>query len=555
MVDADLGVDLSRGIGKLWDWFSNHIQEHRFGKALIEPRKFSRSLERLNVFRSVFDPNVDSFIKKIFVPPDARTGDGRTATLMSVDQISRLSCIVGNIGYGKTTLMRYLAVSEAEKGCLPIFLEFRRIVTGQSIVNAVSEFIQRNLGPRVQVHRIPDLLNDARVSFFFDGTDEVTADKRRVFIAQIRTLVAQMKAPRFLIAGRDLSGAFEIGFSRIQLLPYSTAKVESLLERLVGRQQALVIKSGLEARPMLASILETPLLVTLLAARARFGLWVPETPNRFYDDIFDVLYKLHDEIKGDSEFRRLNMSPTEAREVFCAFCFGLCGQPQFTAERADRAALLALPERLRTKVDVFKREVLMNTGLVREENHLYSFANSSICQYYAARYAVSSAHSRRVEETLNRLATSPDRYKAYGEFLDFLCDMDRVGFVSGYAIVFVEGRRDWLHGILQDIPRKRYGHEILELFKGEAGIEVRSNSSHFFTVRDVQMLDTLKKFSSSREFTFDFSKDWGPKEFQDKLKGMLIRYENVLAGLRKIRDSEEARDQMLSAQWEEFDNP
>jgi formylglycine-generating enzyme required for sulfatase activity/cellulose biosynthesis protein BcsQ len=207
--------------------------------------------------------------------------------------------VVGDPGAGKTTLLRHLAASlgRQTEGTLPVFVSLARHAGAAADVLALAAADLPD-----EPHLI-DLLRDAAARpgglfVLLDGLDEVDPLRFEDTRAWIGEVCRRHPQAVVVVTSRPVAVA-ERGLGRdilpVRVRPLDTRRQRTLLERLLGDDEAARIGEELRRRPRLAELASNPLLLTLLAlvgreAGAR-GAALPSARVDLYRRTLDLLLR------------------------------------------------------------------------------------------------------------------------------------------------------------------------------------------------------------------------------------------------------------------------
>jgi hypothetical protein len=109
--------------------------------------------------------------------------------------------IIGDVGQGKSMLMRYLAATEFQRGDrFPVFIELRKL-RGQRIIDAILRQFH-NLGITLTEQEFHTVASQKQVLAFFDGYDEVHPDRRSDILSELEDLCQPSIGLRVVISTR-----------------------------------------------------------------------------------------------------------------------------------------------------------------------------------------------------------------------------------------------------------------------------------------------------------------------------------------------------------------
>lgn len=232
--------------------------------------------------------------------------------------------ILGRPGLGKTTFMKYVALTMAQSqdDKLPIFISLSDLDnTGLSIIDfIVSQF---EIGNFPNAERFAkDLLYSGDVVVLFDGLDEV-AQKQNKIQSNIINFTNKYHKSQHIITSRTASiqRVFE-GFTYVELTDFSKEQISTFVAKWFATQQqnhGWYLAEELIDIEGLSGLTRSPLLLTMMC----LFLDDREEPLRdrvdLYEHAINLLLKQWDESKGVQRGHNLSTGQTRRLLIYIAY--------------------------------------------------------------------------------------------------------------------------------------------------------------------------------------------------------------------------------------------
>jgi hypothetical protein len=339
--------------------------------------------------------------------------------------------ISGIAGQGKSILLRYLCSSALLAGTIiPVFIELRRVLNGESLNEHIKQFLTQIGIPEVGDEVLPLLLGSGKLILFLDGFDEVSETDKPKIVREIEQLASTHDQLGIIVTSRPESG-LEVSPSLevIRLSDLQKGEYQIIIKKLSEDPKFAenLIKQVEANKTKLEDLLCTPLLVTLLVMSYKSFQELPERLSEFYDSIFQVLLQRHDGTKpGFKRPRRCDFNDNQYRAVFESFCFESNQRFKsiFDYDDVSISAKISLKRNNLTEADGDKylEDIIKVTCLILKEGKEYRFIHKSVQEYYAAAFIKHRPEpvARRFYEQLSRRPlTHPWRQE-----LHFLSEID-----------------------------------------------------------------------------------------------------------------------------------
>ncbi|MFV2172563.1 NACHT domain-containing protein [Actinomadura sp. LOL_016] len=330
----------------------------------------------------------------------------------------RLTLVRGEAGGGKSTLLRWLAVTAARgtfpgplaewNGCVPFMIKLRSHPEGplprpEEYLDDVAGSLA-GLMPRGWAHR---RLLSGRAVLLVDGVDEIPSARRQAVRTWLREIVNEFRGIRIVVTSRPAAAGSDWlraeGFTTTFLEQLSPSDVRALVdhwhdavrdcdglpcapERLPGYKARLL--SRLEAAPHLRALASNPLLAAMLCALNLDRETLPRNRMDLYAAALDMLLETRDTKRGipitlerDPKIRVLqdiawHLSTSNRVEL-----------PKPMVERLVADRLATMPRVEDAPGDVLD-ELLQRSGVVREPvPGRIDFVHRTVQEYLTAKHA------------------------------------------------------------------------------------------------------------------------------------------------------------------------
>lgn len=263
-------------------------------------------LEAINSF--VSKPELSSVLE--FHSTKKTTSDTLGACILTLLNSGADILLLGNAGSGKSTTLEYFAKQRYQQKSATeevIFLPLSRLTLvddGAHSNNPISDFsmeVARLFSvaqPGVTQKVVEERLYDAEnVVLVLDGVDEASASVPWIlkFIFELR----KQRNGRLQVVASSRFKVPELekeGFLSLQLLPFSQKQVIQFIRKFLRTEPQLAdeVIEHLNKHHAMFSVVQTPLMSTILCVLAQNGVSLPETKNALYRERFDLLWGAYD---------------------------------------------------------------------------------------------------------------------------------------------------------------------------------------------------------------------------------------------------------------------
>lgn len=326
---------------------------------------------------------------------------------------TRKVVILGGPGAGKTTFLKFLALAHSDETLfknsdlktklVPFFIHLPKLSkTGLGIL----EFLAAPLCDKTTEYGLDFVkreMNKGGVLLLLDSLDEVPVAQRQELISKIRYFESIYPKVRILVSCRtaDYEEVLE-NFTEVELARLSDDAIKKIVSAwfIADPEKANRLLSLIASDEGVASLTETPLLLSLLCIQFRHDLQLPKRKVELYRRCIDALLRDWDSSRGfrrESEYENLSDDRKErlfehiAGNFFIdheAYEFKIGDTINVVAGFIDKLGIAS------DKAKGILDEIERHHGIIEQlSKDLYCFSHSSLQEYFVARHLL----AKRVE--------------------------------------------------------------------------------------------------------------------------------------------------------------
>jgi len=336
--------------------------------------------------------------------------------------------ILGKPGSGKTTFLKYLAMS-CQKGAvqenkIPVFITLKDlsedIFTDNGSFseylpekNLFEEHIKKELSDsQINESKILKLMQQGKFLFLLDGLDEVPENKDKELVRQFRKFVTVFFKNKFLITCRVATSKYrfvEEGFTEVEIADFNEFQIRSFVSKWFSvieeensdsliKGNELIEKLKLSENKNIRELAVTPILLNLICLVFRATSNFPANRVELYKEGLGILLYLWDEerkINRDEQlYRRL---PRLQKEELLSRLAALTFEQSNYFFKQDEAEIIIssyLNDLSKHRIDLSDlsgetvlKSIESHHGLLIERaRRIYSFSHLTFHEYFAANH-------------------------------------------------------------------------------------------------------------------------------------------------------------------------
>jgi len=331
-------------------------------------------------------------------------------------EMNPCTVILGGPGAGKTTFLKYLALAYADvdvfkkagltRSYIPAYIHLPAMgKEDYDIFATISQPTENRTNPRAALF-FKRLAESGNLVVLLDSLDEVPADNKQNIVSAILSFCQNFPKARVIVSCRtaDYVQVFD-RFVEVEIKKLSLIAVKSIVKEWFAKDltRAEKLIAMLEVDRTVASLTETPLLLSLLCIQYKNDLALPKKKTELYRRCIDALLRDWDSSRNfrrDSQYSQLS---DDRKEMLFEYIAGANVNGDISYEFSE-------PHLLSTLSDVIARYGLSANDakgiLIEIESHhgiiekcsaeTYQFSHGTMHEYFVARHLVATRKEMEV---------------------------------------------------------------------------------------------------------------------------------------------------------------
>jgi hypothetical protein len=363
--------------------------------------------------------------------------------ISNVSEIARTGNILiqGTVGQGKSTFLRYLCIQElGSRERIPIFLELRRFDGAKSF----REFLAGGFG----IYNLPGgddvfeyLIQSGKILLLLDAFDELEQHCAETVVAELEILSQKYPQMQIAVTSRPDSGLEQSAhFRTYKLAPLAPQDHQPFLKKIDDDPIRIgeIMEAIWKRENGIASLLQTPLLMTLLVIVYSGTQSIPSSLAEFYGALFQTLLTRHDKTKPAFQRRRATyLSETDLQKLFEAFSYA-ARQESDSLVISDKLFIrifnaASAETRVSCRPEAFSSDITKITCLILHEGFHYHFIHKSVAEFHAASF-IANAPDEVAKRFYSRLCKAEAPWYKWREELAFLTQIDSFRYLRDFYV-------------------------------------------------------------------------------------------------------------------------
>ncbi|WP_272524354.1 NACHT domain-containing protein [Providencia sp. PROV216] len=312
--------------------------------------------------------------------------------------------IIGFAGQGKSTILRKLLLEIVKHGNkIPFFMELRKIEKTGIKASLNKQLL--DIGILSSDEELNSLLSSGYIVLLLDGFDEISSDYRDKILHEIIEINNLYKTQIITTSRDGTEICNEAGIVNFRVNRIKRADIISIIKKLSSSNEVEMdtlpqIFGMLKNNDTLVDTLNSPLLVTLFYICYPHLDSIPNNAIEFYSKLFTTLYFRHDKIKNFKRERKSSITPADAFNCFCAFCFKSLFDNKYDFTYYSLIGYISQSLKISGTDEYDSEDVASDfidiTCLIQKDGYdRYVFLHKSVQEYHAAEYVKSLNTDRK----------------------------------------------------------------------------------------------------------------------------------------------------------------
>lgn len=349
-------------------------------------------------------------------------------------------------GMGKSTLTKYIFLqSIKQKNHIPIYVELRRIRDDEPLIN----FIIDDLGGDdlgVNKASFNDIYKTGQLLIILDGYDEIRSQLKERVTQEINDFCSRFKNAKIILTSRDDSSLPSFaGFASFSVEKLTYEDACDLLTR-YGESAKKTIHNAIidQINRMrdenFISLLENPLIISLLFRAYDYKNKIPISKSAFYGQVYDALFEGHDLSKdGYERERKTGLDKFAFEDILKIISYkSIKRGPSYDDQMLKDMITGAIKSEVHLNFTVsdYIKDVTWAIPLMIEEGNEIRWTHKSFQEYFTARYICSSDASRK-ERVVNTMFNGV-RSLDYSNVIEMCLSLDRSLVLKSAILPYIE---------------------------------------------------------------------------------------------------------------------
>jgi len=402
-------------------------------------------LENVQLVKTIWQPEKKVKISEFYQATQIFE-DQKPILVEFLDDLPKNSPLIikGAAGQGKSIFLRHLCSQELIRGeYIPLFAPLRKIDKNYTLTNLLFDtFLEMGLDFKGNENGelFKHFAGSGKLAFLLDGFDEIPFEFQKDTIRILEHLVKRFPNLQVVISSRPHSDIINSDcFDVVEISPLNKSGRNTLIEKLCeDPQQANLLKKAISQKVDIASVITTPLLVTLLVITYKSHQEVPERLSSFYDDVFSTLLSRHDQSKPG--FVRKRYSQLNDLEILECFNIISLLSLKGNISKLNEDMLIQLTQKALTEihkpVTIAKElinDIVRITNLMIQDGDEFHFIHKTIQEYHAAKF-ISKVPKKVAKAFYEKIKSTVKMIAIWRGVLIFLEEIDKFNFIEQFEL-------------------------------------------------------------------------------------------------------------------------
>ena len=309
-------------------------------------------------------------------------------------------------GRGKSTLMKQMFIGAINEGMYPLFVELRNLNDGLSLMDELLANLNE-IDCKFSEKLLRSFIKQGDFVFFFDGLDEVNANRRADVTKDIKNLIDKSRNNIFILTSRNDDAL--TGFGDFKGFSIRDFELEQACELILkydnhGANSARLIEELKDGKHQeVAEFLKSPLHTALFYKVFVDKNGIPYKLHEVCDEIFKSLLNLHD-LSKDGYYeheKKCKLSGVDYLKVLGYMAFWSLKMKKHKISRLEMISLFATireqDQTLKFADDDMTYDLVVALSLFKYKGQDLCWIHEAMCQYFATCYIRQDRNRKRSE--------------------------------------------------------------------------------------------------------------------------------------------------------------
>lgn len=448
-------------------------------------KKIAQKVLMYDKVRTIWQKSKDVKISDMYYPPKIKFSENVEIIVESLKSLSRHENFVieGTVGQGKSIFLRYLCLQELGENStsrIPIFIELRTLEKYETLENAIKNNLE-NLGFLVNDELYESYLESGKIVLLLDAFDELPSKCINSVMEELEAFSVRYSELQIIVTsrpGRDIQKT--VRFNILQICPLQPKDFEPFFKKISVPAILLtnLISILLSEGNKVATLLTTPLMLTLAAFVYRAERDIPKELPQFFEILFQTVFTAHDKTKiAFTRECKSGLDDASLQRLFEAFCFMALKEGRLRSLKNDlfeRAYSEAQKySKASCKLSDFKHDIVQVACLMQIEGYDTTFIHQSIQEYYSASF-IKNCISDVAEKFYSFAKNDPRDDGKWIQVLNFLKHIDEYRWAKYYRLPLINEAIDQL---------KKFDDPVLDFLIGDSEIYFEKNKNDQYSFK------------------------------------------------------------------------
>ncbi len=338
----------------------------------------------------------------------------------AVEEFQKL-VVLGKPGAGKTTFMKYLAMSclsgRFHGGLVPIFVTLKAYAEEEGKPSLQDYIFGEFRKRKISLITLARLLEDGKAMILLDGLDEVKKEDDQRVKREIDRFSRDWLKNRFAITCRIAAREYQFEkFTEVEIADFDQHQIETFVNNWFRNKDDSKIErmlAKLEDNEPVKELAKSPLLLTLLCLVFGERNDLPPKRSELYKEGLEILMKKWDAKRNiEREIIYNHLSPQNKEDMLGQIAFNTFVNGEYFFRQKDLQLQIkdyicnlpeasADPDALRLDSEVVLKAIEHHHGLLVERaRNIYSFSHLTFQEYFAAREIERERHFEKLIENI-----------------------------------------------------------------------------------------------------------------------------------------------------------